>query len=187
LLIKKLVEKYPSIKLKIAGFGESQIDLEMLVKSLRIEKNVEFLGFVSESHKVKLMSEAWAFIYPSKMEGWGITAIEANACGTPVIASNVAGLKDAINISKSGLLFQYGNPTDLAEKVDLIISNNSLRDYLSLESVNWAENFTWDECSKSVLNILDSLIPIGEKVVVKEFGGIDDLPDRLEELLEYEN
>jgi len=158
--VKKLVNKYPNLKFKIAGFGESRSHLENLVKRLGIEKNIVFMGFVSEKEKQKLMSEAWAFVYPSKIEGWGITAIEANACGTPVVASDVKGLKDAISPFRSGLLFQYGNALDLAEKIDLIFKDSKLRNYLSKESKEWSRKFTWEGCSIRILGLIESRISL---------------------------
>ena len=57
------------------------------------------------------------------IEGWGITVIEANACGTPVIASNVKGLKDSVVDGNTGWLVKVGNIDDLATKISSVLSN----------------------------------------------------------------
>ena len=89
---KKVISTNPKVKFVIAGFGEERKKLERLAEKLGIEKSVEFVGRVSEKEKINLYQKAWVFVNPSFIEGWGITTIEANACGTPVVASNVSGL-----------------------------------------------------------------------------------------------
>ena len=65
-----------------------------LVKQLGLEDRVKFTGFVDEATKVTLMQEAFAYVLPSFHEGFGITVLEAMACGTPVVISNVASLPE---------------------------------------------------------------------------------------------
>jgi glycosyltransferase involved in cell wall biosynthesis len=90
---KKILQDMPSVEFVIAGDGEEKQALMALVKKLKLEKHITFTGAVTEQEKVRLYQRAWVFVNPSLMEGWGMTTIEANACGTPVVASNVGGLQ----------------------------------------------------------------------------------------------
>src|SRR5207237_10913800 len=92
----KVVRIQKKAKLAIVGEGESYLTLNKLVAELGIKKSVTFHGRVSEEEKVLLLAKSWAAIQPSQMEGWGLTVIEANAAGTPVIASRVNGLQDSV-------------------------------------------------------------------------------------------
>ena len=89
---------------------------------------VEFTGFVSEERKVDLLQEMWVKVNPSFKEGWGLTVVEANACGTPVVASDVPGLRDAIRDGETGLLYPYGNLAALAERVARMLRDEPLRE-----------------------------------------------------------
>jgi glycosyltransferase involved in cell wall biosynthesis len=152
--VNELRSDIPEIELKIAGFGEHQLELEKLVLSLGLEQNVTFTGHVTEDEKVSLMSEAWAFIYPSLWEGWGISVIEASASGTPVVASNVPGLRDSVSNPHSGYLVEYGNVHGFAEKLRLILTDSQLRSAFGRDGIEWANNFTWEKSTKKLLDII---------------------------------
>ncbi len=137
----------PNIKLNIAGYGEEQKNLEVLVAKLGIQDNVNFLGKISDLEKYELMSKSWVFVYPSTFEGWGISAIEANASGTPVVASDVAGLRDSVNDGVSGMLVEAKNVDQFTSKISEIINNKKLRNSLSRGGIKWASNFDWSNSS----------------------------------------
>jgi len=152
--VPKIIRRFPSLKVNIAGEGEARKDLEKLVKSLKLENVVNFLGRVDENFKLKLLAESWVFVYPSRIEGWGITAIEANASGTPVVASDVPGLRDSVKNPASGFLFPYKNEDSLAEKLNLVLSNNELRKGFELNSLAWANNFSWDKSANNFFRVI---------------------------------
>ena len=89
-------ERVPSAVLQIAGTGDALAGLRDLVSRLHLDGAVIFEGFVDDDRKRKLLASAWVTVSLSEMEGWGITAIEGNACGTPAIAYDVPGLREAI-------------------------------------------------------------------------------------------
>ncbi|MFA5512579.1 MAG: glycosyltransferase, partial [Candidatus Kapaibacterium sp.] len=91
-------------------------------------------------------------------EGWGITNIEANACGTPVISANVPGLKDSVSVGKSGLLYEYGNINDLAEKIKSVLDNSAYFDELCTGSVEWAKQFSWDKSANDMIESINRAI-----------------------------
>ncbi len=97
----------PQARLVIVGKGDDQPRLEALTRSLGLGDTVTFAGFVSEPAKVEWMHRAHAVIYPSPKEGWGLSTLEAAACGTPVLASDAEGLRDAVRDGETGFLIPH--------------------------------------------------------------------------------
>lgn len=134
----------PESMLIIAGDGDEQDRLRKLSGRLGLDdRHVLFLGKVSEEVKLKLLRTAWVLVNPSLMEGWGMVAIEANACGTPVIASDVPGLRDSVNNPHTGRLVRYGDVDAFARSMLELFENESLRKEMSKNAVAWAKHFDW--------------------------------------------
>lgn len=150
---KDILNKVPDAKIVIAGSGEEDDNLVQLAHKLGIQNAVSFLGKVSDEVKIDLYQKAWVFVQPSFMEGWGSTNIEANACATPVVASNVPGLRDSVRNPSSGFLVPYGQPNEFADKIMLLIRDNTLRSEMSQKSVEWAQNFDWEKTADQGLRI----------------------------------
>lgn len=154
---KKVIKKYSQAILIIAGTGDAEKYLKNLSAELGFnEKQIIFMGKVSEEEKIKLLQSAWVMVNPSFMEGWGVVVIEANACGTPVIASNVSGLCDSVSDRKSGYLVPYGNVDSFADKILYIIENKEYRGKMNLEARTWAENFNWEKSSAEFLEFIEN-------------------------------
>jgi cellulose synthase/poly-beta-1,6-N-acetylglucosamine synthase-like glycosyltransferase/glycosyltransferase involved in cell wall biosynthesis/O-antigen/teichoic acid export membrane protein len=151
---KRIIDEVPKATFIIAGDGPDRERLMNMTKTLGLEKTVTFLGRVSEPEKIALYQKAWVFVNPSLIEGWGITTIEANACGTPVIASNVAGLRDAVHNPHSGLLVPYGDVDMFAKNIVNVLKTTSQRNRMSREAIKWAKKFDWDKSSNESIEIL---------------------------------
>ena len=78
-------------------------------RQLGLEGAVRFLGFVSEEEKRRLLRSAWAVVLPSPKEGWGISNVEAAACGTPALASDSPGLRESVRHGETGFLVPHGD------------------------------------------------------------------------------
>lgn len=157
LLIKafaKIHSEYPDARLKIAGFGESLNSLKKLVKDLNLGGSVSFLGRVSDTERNILFAESWVAVQPSSIEGWGFTVIEANAAGTPVIASNVKGLRDSVVDGETGFLFPEGNLEKLIKSMEILLSDDFLREQLSQNAYLWSKRFNWASASNKFENVL---------------------------------
>jgi len=157
------LEKIPQAKLVIVGEGDFKESLINLAKQLNIRDKVEFTGFVNRQEKVKRLQKAWVAVYPSFKEGWGLTNIEANACGTPVIASNVPGLKDSVVRGKTGLLFEYGDVRQLSDYLIKILSDADYREELRQGGLAWAKRFSWDETATKTLELMENIIKEGSR------------------------
>lgn len=138
----------------IAGDGSAKPELESLVRDLHLRQSVQFTGKVEEREKIKLLSQSWAAIQHSSYEGWGMTVIETNAGGTPVIASDVNGLRDSVVNNKTGLLVPLKNIKALAVAMETITLNTDMRMSLSKGALLWSRNFSWDTISEQFMAIM---------------------------------
>lgn len=163
----KVARKYPSAKLNIVGFGESQSKLRKLAERLKVAESVSFMGKVSDRDKARLLSEAWVVLQPSQVEGWGITVIEANACGTPVIASRVNGLRDSVVHGRTGILVQYRSAGQFAKAMENLIQDTELRERLSREAYLWSRNFSWSKSAEFFYGVMGKSIPYNPEYLVK--------------------
>ena len=91
----------------------------------------------------------------------GLTVTEANACGTPAIASDVPGLRDAVQDGRTGLLYSYGDVADLAGKITRLLEDGELRARLSAGAMAWASHFSWDEAARQTIEVLGKRIAAG--------------------------
>jgi glycosyltransferase involved in cell wall biosynthesis len=136
------------------GAGDYLPSLEKLVQSLDLSSDVEFPGFVSVAEKLDRLRRSHVCVLPSIREGWGLTNIEANAVGTAVVAADSPGLRDSVRDGETGFLYEYGNTTQLAERLLRILQNADLRTKLETGGLAWAEKFSWDDAAKKFEQLL---------------------------------
>ncbi len=105
------------------------------------------MGFISQDEKVDLLRRGWAAVYPSPKEGWGLTNIEAAACGLPAVASDSPGLRESVAHEKSGLLVRHGDVGAWAEALRRIACDESLRRRLREGAIEFAAQFGWDRAA----------------------------------------
>jgi glycosyltransferase involved in cell wall biosynthesis len=153
----QIQQSVPGIRLVIVGEGDDRPRLERIARTLGIAQAVEFAGHVSDQRKAELLQQMWCKVTTSAKEGWGLTVLEANACGTPVVASNVPGLRDAVRDGITGLLYPYGDRSALAATVVRLITDDALREKLGREAVSWSRTFTWDRAAQQTLSILEEV------------------------------
>ena len=146
--------KDDDIEFWICGSGDDLPAMKRYAKKNRLNK-VHFFGKVSELKKIELMQKSWVFVNPSFKEGWGIVNIEANYFGTPVIGSDVSGIRDSVKDGITGMLFKYGDYKELAKKIKIMIYNNKIRKKMSRVSSNWARKFEWDLKAREYLKIIE--------------------------------
>ncbi len=134
-------------QLEVAGTGDDRSRLEALAASLDLSHRVRFLGFVSEADKTALLRRAWIVSLTSPKEGWGITNLEAAACGTPVVASDSPGLRESVLDGRTGFLVPHGDVSSLAAAYDRIIADPTLVTRLGIAGRAFAESFTWESAA----------------------------------------
>ena len=141
----------PQARLSILGAGTA---LEEMRRRARGLEGIEFAGFVSDEAKVEAMRAARVVVQPSRKEGWGLTVLEANACGTPVVATDVPGLRDSVRDGETGLLVPSGEPDSLAAAIVRVLDDDRLRGRLAAGALAWAGRFTWDRAAESMAVML---------------------------------
>jgi|SRR3989344_2727654 len=150
-LIKK---KYPDIKLLIVGDGPSRKDLETLAVSLKIMKNVKFLGCQEKANIYSLIKSSKIFTFPSLVEGFGMVVTEAFGCGKPVIAikSKWNASYTLIKNGKNGLVAE-DNIESFTEKVINLLDNHMLRKEMEVSAKMGAERYSWEKQAGKLIGV----------------------------------
>ncbi len=139
----------PDAQLLIAGTGDDRARLERLARSLDLGTRARFLGFISEEDKRALLRRSWAVVYASPKEGWGLTNVEAGACGTPAIASNSPGLRESVRHGVTGLLVPHGDVAALAGALDALARDPARVAALGGAARQFAENLSWEAAARA--------------------------------------
>jgi glycosyltransferase involved in cell wall biosynthesis len=154
-----VIARFPSLKAVVAGEGDDAGRLRALTGELGLGRAVEFTGYLTETQKVELLRSAWFTVTTSLKEGWGLTVIEANACGTPSIAADVPGLRDAVREGETGLLYPHGDSRALSACMARLLEDAALRKSLSEGAVRWASTFNWDDAAEKTIAFLRRVAP----------------------------
>lgn len=159
-LLRSLAEakaSVPDLQAVIIGEGDERPALEALRVELRATDWVHFAGRVSDEDLVSWYQTSWVVASTSQREGWGMTLTEAAACGTPAVATAIAGHSDAVLNGESGLLVDPIG-TDLvqpfAKALSQVLSNDVLRERLSKGALSRASGLTWDATACRKLEVL---------------------------------
>ncbi|MGH7652277.1 MAG: glycosyltransferase family 4 protein [Gemmatimonadaceae bacterium] len=148
----------PEASLEIAGAGDYRASLERLVNSFGLADRVRFLGFVPEEEKVHLLRRAWASMLASPKEGWGISNLEAAACGTPVIAADAPGIRESVVDGETGFLVPPNDVHAMAAAMRGIVVSRELVDVLGAAARRFAETFTWERAARETLSHLEEVV-----------------------------
>jgi len=148
--------------LDICGQGDDRPRLERLARELGLAAAVRFLGFVPEEEKRRLLRRAWAVVFPSPKEGWGITNVEAAACGTPALASDSDGLRESVRDGVTGYLVPHGDSAALANRMLALANDPGLVERLGLAARSFAEGLSWDAAARATVTHIEQTIAARE-------------------------
>jgi glycosyltransferase involved in cell wall biosynthesis len=153
------------VQLMMGGKGVLRDALIEKVKELGLEEYVVFLDFIRDEDMPTYHTEADIFILPSVIdergdtEGLGVVMIEANACGTPCVASRVGGIVDVIEHGVNGYLVEEKNPEDLAEKIEMLVKDPEKRKEMGQKGREVAaEKFDWNTSARNIKDVYSELI-----------------------------
>ena len=118
----------------------------------RVRDSVIVTGYVTEEEKVALLSGAEALVYPSLYEGFGLPVLEAMACGTPVLTSNVSALPETAG--GAALLVDPHETQDIAAGIERLLTDPELRDRLRAAGTARVAAFSWDETARLTADVL---------------------------------
>jgi glycosyltransferase involved in cell wall biosynthesis len=149
---------HPTASLEIAGAGDYRAALERLAVSLDLGPRVKFLGRISEGEKLALLRRAWGLVFASPKEGWGITNLEAAACGTPVVASNSPGIRESVRDGETGFLVPHGDAGAMAAAMSRLAADPALVQQMGVQARRFAETFTWERAAEETERHLHRVI-----------------------------
>jgi D-inositol-3-phosphate glycosyltransferase len=158
----QLLKSHPEIRERLvvaicggpSGTGLAEPDsLINLANELGIRDVVRFEPPTNRATLVKWFQAATVCVVPSYSESFGLVAIEAQACGTPVIAADVGGLPTAVAHGKSGLLIQGHNPEDWAKEILRVVLDDELRLRLSTGATEHSAQFSWDKTADELIEV----------------------------------
>ncbi|MCI5157275.1 MAG: glycosyltransferase family 1 protein [Candidatus Electrothrix sp. AUS1_2] len=151
----KFTNQYKEYKLIIAGkFSNSEVENnhKKMIEDLCIKNNIVFTGYISDDELYTLYKKSVAFVFPSIYEGFGIPIIEAMALGTPVITTSDGGATKEV-AGEAALFFKKYDDDELAEKMNIIASDEKIREQLIKSGKQRAENFTWKKTAELTLDV----------------------------------
>jgi glycosyltransferase involved in cell wall biosynthesis len=158
-----LRDEYPRLHLDVIGDGDDKPRLEELSAELKLQDRVTFHGFIDESEKAPLLQKMNFVVNTSSKEGWGLTVVEANACGAPVVAANVPGLRDSVVDGETGMLYEFGNIDDLVTNMRVFLDSVETRNAFRTRALAWAAKFDWDVAADETLALIRRTISTWKK------------------------
>lgn len=167
LLAMELVKsEVPDAKLTVVGrsgltggqfFNEKDIFTD-LAKRIGIDKNVVFKDFVPDGRLPRYYCECDVFVLPSRMEGWGLTLMEAMACERPVVAYRVGGIPELVDHGKNGLLLDCGDVKGLADSIVSVLTDKGLARRLGKAARKKVGQFSWEKTARKTLKVYQKAI-----------------------------
>ncbi len=149
------------LKLRIGGRGSQEAYLKELCKELYIEDDVTFLGFVGPQDIVKEFQNFDIAVFPSTLdsESFGVAAVEAEACGTPIVVTDVGGLMESTKPNLTSLVAKKGSVEDLADKIDTLVKDKELRIKMGIAARKFVEdNYNLEDNFNDVDKLYKSII-----------------------------
>tara|TARA_A100001388_G_C28771924_1_gene504469 strand:+ start:124 stop:1206 length:1083 start_codon:yes stop_codon:yes gene_type:complete len=149
-IFKNLSKNFSNYKLKIAGSFDKKYtpNYKKLVKELNLNECCDWLDWISESKKIHLLNSCKALIIPSLWEGFGLPALEALACGTPIIASEIGAIKEIIG--DNGIYFNPNDTYEIANAMSEVARNNSIEDSFKKFGPKIASEYSWENAARII-------------------------------------
>ena len=163
----QLKEAQRPVHLAIIGGDPTASPEQMTVEMARLQKLCEVLGldqsvvFLGKRDQDKLpyyYSAAEVLVMPSHYESFGMVALEAMACGTPVIASEVGGLAYLVRDGETGFTIPAEEPDALCEKLTWLLNDSELHQKMSRQAAEYAQDYAWEKIAKQIVNVYEGLL-----------------------------
>jgi D-inositol-3-phosphate glycosyltransferase len=147
------------------GAGAEQTNAELVrLQQLRAELGIEdlvtFQGAQDQETLAYHYSAAEMLVMPSHYESFGMVALEAMACGTPVVASKVGGLAFSVQDGETGFLVPGGDPEALARRIRQLLTDEGLQRRMGQQAVRWARRYSWSAVAEQILGVYELVQPV---------------------------
>jgi glycosyltransferase involved in cell wall biosynthesis len=153
--VRRLKDKYPSLEYQIVGTGDYLDELKRIAVQAGVERQVTFTGLKRGREKTEILQRANVLLYTSPKEGWGLSVVEANLCGTPVVASNSPGLRESVVDGRTGFLVPHGDVPALVRRIDDLLSDADLYGRMRAAALEWGRGFTWERSTRETLALME--------------------------------
>lgn len=156
----RIKQKYPNLKLLIIGKPDGNYVPEIIKEITQndLVSEVLLMDEVSEKELIKYYQNAKVFVLPSLQEGFGLTILEALACGTPVAASQITSIPEVLG--DAGLYFNPNDVQDIARNIELLLGDKSLKNELIQKGYKQAQKFKWGETAQKTLDIYKQVLGV---------------------------
>lgn len=152
-IIRALPFLNKEVRIRFVGDGETRSDCEKLANELGVSDRIDFMGMQTDIPT--LIAESYIGIQSSNWEGFGLTAVEMMACGKPVIATDVDGLKQVVE--GAGLLFSVGDEKELAKHINNLLNDEKYYNHIAVECKKRSALYDISTMAKKYLNLYHSL------------------------------
>ena len=160
-----LLDRIRDTRLVVVG-GDIQHDpalkqLQATAQELGLADIVAFVGAVPQVELPLYYNAADIFVMPSYFESFGLVALEAMACGLPVIATRVGGPREFVKAGETGYLIDWHCPEPFAQRLDMVLANPSLHARMAEAATQQASQMTWANTASDILGLYSSLVSNG--------------------------
>jgi len=155
--VPKVLKNLPHCKFVVAGTGPATDYYKNMVLESNLKESIIFQGYIEDENLAYYYAASDVFVFPSKFETQGLTALEAMACGKPVVGADFLAIKEIVKNGYNGYLFDPDDPDDCAEKIIKTINERSM---MSKNARQTALKYSIDECA-------DKLLKVYEKYMIK--------------------
>jgi D-inositol-3-phosphate glycosyltransferase len=142
--------------------------LQKLCDDLSVGQTVVFLGKRDQDKLPYYYSAAELVVMPSHYESCGMVALEAMACGTPVIASEVGGLAYLVKDGETGFTIPDQEPDMLCEKISWLLNDRELHTSMSQRAVEYAQDYAWENIARQIVGVYEGLLKTSRRVDKKK-------------------
>jgi len=148
--------KLPSdVHLIILGTGPEEQKIKELIK---IQKNIHYLGYQTKENTISLIRGSDVLIQPSLKEGISSTLLEAMACQTAIIVSNVGGNKELVDNGVNGIMIEPKDSDSFVKEIINLVNNTELRKSFENQALNTVKKYDWNQVGNLYLNIYESML-----------------------------
>jgi YD repeat-containing protein len=152
-----ILRRVPAAQLRIIGDGDDAHRLRQLARTLGLENAVSFDGWLEPDRHWERLGSGWVHVQPSMKEGWSLAVLAAAQCGLPTLASRVPSLEEMVESGVTGELFAPEDVDDFSEHAVALLQDSARRRAMGRRAAEWVTQFTWDDASKRVEEILAEL------------------------------
>lgn len=163
-VMPEIIKLFPDVVYLISGDGVDRKKIQQTIKEQKLEKKVKLLGFTEPDVLKSLYNICDVFVMPNikvqgDQEGFGVVAIEAASCATPVVASNIEGISDAIHNGKNGVLVSSLGTNEYIKVIEKFLSDDSYAKQFGRRAREYTlKTFSWEEIAKQYIKCFNNLI-----------------------------